>query len=183
MASTGLQNPVTPAGTSFIVACILLFNTSFHTGCIPVIHAVIAELPEQTLRAKSQLVAQFTNVAIGVGISYATPYMFRADAANLGPKVGFVFLPIDIFGALFVYFCMPEIKGRSLEEVDLLFLTKVSARQSVQWKPESTAAGLMELLPSSKLDMDGTTHTTHPLDDKDMMEDQQIERRHDTELA
>ena len=151
MASTGLQKPVvSQAGTNFIVACILLFNTSFHTGCIPVIHAVIAELPEQTLRAKMQLVAQFTNVAVGVGISYATPYLFRADAANLGPKVGFIFLPIDIFGALFTYFCMPEIKGRSLEEVDLLFLSKIGARESVHWTPESTTAGLLNLVPDSK---------------------------------
>jgi SP family sugar:H+ symporter-like MFS transporter len=173
MASTGLQHPVTKAGTHFIVSCILLFNTSFHTGCIPVIHAVIAELPEQTLRAKSQLVAQFTNTAVGVGISYATPYMFRADAANLGPKVGFVFLPIDIYGALFTYFFMPEIKGRSLEEIDLLFLSKISARDSKKWKPESTSAGLIELIPDSK--MAGLENSTG-MDDKYSSHVQHIER-------
>ncbi|ORX40108.1 general substrate transporter [Kockovaella imperatae] len=151
MASTGLQKPkVTQAGTNFIVACVLLFNTSFHTGYASTIHAILAELPEQTVRAKTQLVAQITNVSIGVGVSYATPYMFRADAANLGPKVGFVFLPINLFVAAFVYFGLPELKGRSLEEIDLLFMLKIGARQSVSWKPENTAAGLMELIPEAK---------------------------------
>ena len=151
MAATGLQKPkVSQAGTNFIVACVLLFNTSFHTGYASTIHSVVAELPEQTLRAKSQLVANIVNVSIGVGISYATPYLFRADAANLQEKVGFIFLPIDLFMAGFVYFCLPEIKGRSLEEIDLLFLLKISARQSVHWKPENTAAGLMELIPEVK---------------------------------
>ena len=179
MASTGLQKPVSQAGTNFIVSCILLFNTSFHTGCIPVIHAVIAELPEQTLRAKSQLVAQFTNTAIGVGISYATPYMFRADAANLGPKVGFVFLPIDIFGALFTYYCLPEIKGRSLEEVDLLFLSKIGARESTRWRPESTTSGLLQFIDSSS----AAHKATEDADDKLGTDLQYIERRTGAELV
>ncbi len=151
MASTGLMQPsVNQAGTSLIVACVLLFNTSFHTGFASTIHAIIAELPEQSVRAKTQIVAQLVNISIGVGISYTTPYLFRADAANLGPKVGFIFLPIDISIAAFTYFYLPEIKGRSLEEIDLMFMLKISARKSVHWHPESTAAGLLELIPESK---------------------------------
>lgn len=151
MASVGLMQPqVNQAGTSFIVASVLLFNTSFHTGYASTIHAIVAEIPTQTVRAKSQLVAQLINVSIGVGVSYATPYLFRADAANLGPKVGFIFLPINLFIAGFVYFYLPEIKGRSLDEIDLLFMSRISARQSTTWKPESLVGGLMELIPESK---------------------------------
>jgi SP family sugar:H+ symporter-like MFS transporter len=167
MGGAGLQKPaVTQAGTNFIVACVLIFNTSFHTGYASTIHAVIAELPEQTVRAKSQLVAQIVNVSIGVGVSYATPYLFRADAANLGPKVGFIFLPINLFVAGFVYFCLPEIKGRTLEEVDLMFMLKIGARESVKWKPESTAAGLMELIPESKTADFAEGHNFENPDDK-----------------
>jgi SP family sugar:H+ symporter-like MFS transporter len=152
MGGTGLQKPaVTQAGTNFIVATVLLFNTSFHTGFASTIHAIVAELPEQTVRAKSQIVAQIINVSLGVGVSYATPYLYSATAANLGPKVGFIFLPVNLFIAGFVYFFLPEIKGRSLEEIDLMFMLKISARDSVKWKPESTAAGLMELLPDTKI--------------------------------
>lgn len=150
MASTGLMKPVVnQAGTNFIVACVLLFNTSFHTGFASTIHAIIAEMPEQTVRAKTQIVAQITNISIGVGVSYATPYLFRSDALNLGPKVGFIFLPINLFAFVFTYFFIPEIKNRSLEEVDLMFMLKISARHSVSWQPESTAAGLLEFIPDS----------------------------------
>lgn len=34
----------------------------------------------------------------------------------------------------FFYFCMPELKGRSLEEIDELFLHKVSVRSFSKYK-------------------------------------------------
>ena len=180
MGGTGLMKPaVSQAGTNFIVACVLIFNTSFHTGYASTIHAVIAELPEQTVRAKSQLVAQIINVSIGVGVSYATPYLFRADAANLGPKVGFIFLPINLSIVGFVYFYLPEIKGRSLEEVDLMFMLRIGARESVRWKPESTAAGLMDLIPESKtVELAEAGYAIEHVDDKKIGgESEHIEHR------
>lgn len=56
------------------------------------------------------------------------PYLFNPDEANLKGKAAFIF----VFGGLccFVYviFRLPELKGRTYEELDLLFITKVNAR-------------------------------------------------------
>jgi MFS transporter, SP family, sugar:H+ symporter len=45
--------------------------------------------------------------------------------AALGGKVGFIFGSICFGFILVTWFCIPELKGRSLEEVDILFEKKI----------------------------------------------------------
>lgn len=54
-------------------------------------------------------------------ITFTIPYLLGKPGANLAAKVGFVFMGICIAGFLFSLFFVPELAGRSLEEVDELF--------------------------------------------------------------
>ena len=56
-------------------------------------------------------------------ISYATPYLVNPGAgnANLGVKVFFIWGSTCAGCIVFTYFCIPETKGLSLEQVDLLY--------------------------------------------------------------
>jgi MFS transporter, SP family, sugar:H+ symporter len=54
-------------------------------------------------------------------MSYSIPYLIGTPGANLGAKVGFVFAGVCVTGLLFVYFFVPELSNRSLEEVDEMF--------------------------------------------------------------
>lgn len=49
------------------------------------------------------------------------------EPGNLGSKVGFVYGAFSLLSILFVWFCLPECGGRSLEELDELFQAGVQA--------------------------------------------------------
>lgn len=53
--------------------------------------------------------------------SFTTPYLISADYANLGGKLGYVYGTINMLVLVGVFFFIPELKGRSLEEIDQLF--------------------------------------------------------------
>jgi hypothetical protein len=61
-------------------------------------------------------------------VSFTVPYLLNAPYANLGPKVGFIYGSFAVLSVVVTYFMIPEMKGRSLEEVDELFASGVSLR-------------------------------------------------------
>lgn len=60
--------------------------------------------------------------------SFTIPYLIGAAYANLGAKLGYVYGAINVLMVIGVYFYIPELKGRSLEEVDQLFESGVKLR-------------------------------------------------------
>lgn len=61
--------------------------------------------------------------------TYATPYLLNPPHANLGSKVGFIFGTAAVLATVFAFFCVPECKGRTLEEIDRLFMDGVPIRK------------------------------------------------------
>ena len=57
------------------------------------------------------------DVVIAFAVSYSIPYII----ADLGAKIGFVFMGVCITGILYSILLLPELTGRSLEEVDEMF--------------------------------------------------------------
>ena len=53
--------------------------------------------------------------------SFTLPYLLNPPYAALGGKVGFVYGSICFAFVVVTFFFVPELKGRSLEEVDQLF--------------------------------------------------------------
>jgi hypothetical protein len=54
-------------------------------------------------------------------VAFTLPYLLNAPYANLQSKVGFIFGSLAFCATVFVYFFLPECKGRSFEEVDRMF--------------------------------------------------------------
>lgn len=61
-------------------------------------------------------------------VTFTSPYLLSNEYAGLQSKVGFIFGTIAVFAFLFVYFCVPDLQNKSLEEIDMLFHQKVSLR-------------------------------------------------------
>lgn len=59
-------------------------------------------------------------------IQYISPYLQDAGYANMQGKIGFVWGSFAVAAAIWVAFFLPEMSGRSLEELDELFEKKVS---------------------------------------------------------
>ena len=54
-------------------------------------------------------------------VTYSIPYLLTPSGVNLGAKVGWILGGISSFMLFYSIFFVPELMGRSLEEVDELF--------------------------------------------------------------
>lgn len=62
-------------------------------------------------------------------ITYVNPYV-QGEPGNLGARVGLIYASMSFLAMAFVYFVVPEMKGRSLEELDEMFHSGVPAWRS-----------------------------------------------------
>lgn len=62
-------------------------------------------------------------------VNFSIPYLIYDKYAGINSKVGFIFAGIMATALVFIYFCVPECKGKTLEQVDFLFNQGVPIRQ------------------------------------------------------
>lgn len=70
-------------------------------------------------------------------ITQVMPYLLNTDQANLGGKISFVFFGLSVPVLIYLYFCLPELKGRNYAEVQEMFENKVPARKFKTYKCDS----------------------------------------------
>ncbi|RDW66371.1 hypothetical protein BP6252_10006 [Coleophoma cylindrospora] len=88
-----------------------------------------AEIPTTKLKTKTGGIAYFTQQTGGLIITFISPYMQNAGYGNMGPYIGFFFGAFSFMGIIFVWFCYPETKGASIEDLDLFFAQRLPTRQ------------------------------------------------------
>lgn len=79
--------------------------------------------------------ATFVDVAAACVITVSLPYVLAAPAftgAQKTSNVGWIFGGIALCAFIFVTFFVPELAGRSLEEVDELFVSLCAVALSIQ---------------------------------------------------
>ena len=129
MAGLGLENPVSFEHKSGEVAMLVVFSAGFLWAWGPLTYVVTTELPALRLRDRSQRVASIMNIFMNFLVNFILPYMMNPGYGNLGGKVGFVFGSLAVLAIVFTYLFVPECKGRSLEEIDRMFLEHVPIRR------------------------------------------------------
>ncbi|KAJ0331149.1 hypothetical protein COL5a_002682 [Colletotrichum fioriniae] len=106
----------TPGGiVGIIMIYLYAFGWSFGHSVAP--YVVAAEIFPSRVRSVCMSCCLFTNWIVNYGITSATPHMLSTM------KYGtFLFFSIMTYiGVIFVFFCLPELKGRSIESMDDLF--------------------------------------------------------------
>jgi MFS transporter, SP family, sugar:H+ symporter len=78
-------------------------------------------------------------------LSQSTPSSTNLSSSNLGSKVFFVWGGFCCVCMVFVYFCIYETKGLSLEQVDELYAKVSSAHQSKHFVPTVSYTEVQEL--------------------------------------
>ena len=109
----------------------LLLLLGFVDNCLvsPIIYALVSELPSSVLRSKSVVIARFSYAVINVVANVLTPFQLNPTAWGWGALLGFFWAGASFLGLVFSYLCVPEPKGRTVAELDLLFERKLSARR------------------------------------------------------
>lgn len=98
----------------------LLFYLVYNNGLGPVVYVLIAELPSSRIRGRTLGVACFTPHIFSISITAGLPYAMSTTEANWGSKTGFLFAGLSTLVVLWAFFCLPETKGRTFEELDIL---------------------------------------------------------------
>lgn len=82
-----------------------------------------------------------TNVSYSFVVSFTLPYLLDTPGANLQSKVGFIYGSICFVAMAWGYFFLPELKGRSLEELEELFAAKLPLRKFRNYQANEDGVG------------------------------------------
>lgn len=118
------------SGTSWAVGGLLLAFTFIYDSTVgPACYSIVAEIPSTRLRAKTVVLARSCFNLGAIVTNIIQPRLINPNAWDLGAKAGFVWM-VTCFGFLiWTYFRLPEPKGRTYGELDVLFERKVPARK------------------------------------------------------
>ncbi|OCT46105.1 putative sugar transporter [Cladophialophora carrionii] len=112
-----------------LVAFALLFNFFYNGFTGTITWPIAGELVSSRLRVFSVGLGTGINYFFNWLISYCTPYFLNANNLNWGAKYGYIWAGSNAIAFLFFFLLIPETKGRSLEEIDEMFVNKVPRRQ------------------------------------------------------
>lgn len=97
----------------------------------------MSEAASTHIKEKTNLFAGVISILTTFVTSFTVPYLLKAPYANLGAKVGFIYGSLCTVMVVVAYLFIPELKGRSLEEVDQLFASGRPLREftKIQTRP------------------------------------------------
>ncbi|KAJ8501694.1 hypothetical protein ONZ51_g429 [Trametes cubensis] len=111
-----------------VIALVCIYIAAFASTWGPIAWVVTGEIFPLNVRAKAMSLSVASHWLFNWAISFAAPYLANPGAGNadLGVKVFFVWGSTCALCVVFVYLFIPETKGLSLEQVDILYQ---------QWSP------------------------------------------------
>ncbi|KAK4503377.1 hypothetical protein PRZ48_004292 [Zasmidium cellare] len=112
-----------------VFAC--LFIAAFASTWGPMAWAVTSEIYPSRYRSTCIALCAASNWTFNFFIGFATPFIER----DIGFSYGYLFAGFNFLAVLVVFFFLPETAGRSLEEIDTMFLLEVKPWKSSKWTP------------------------------------------------
>ncbi|KAK5008868.1 hypothetical protein LTR28_003391, partial [Elasticomyces elasticus] len=113
---------------SIMLVWALCYQLTVGTVC----YSLVAELSTRRLQIKTVVLGRNLYNIVGIVCSVLTPYMLNPGAWNWGNFAGFFWAAICFLCIVYTYFRVPEPRGRTFAELDLLFERGVSARKFAQ---------------------------------------------------
>jgi MFS transporter, SP family, general alpha glucoside:H+ symporter len=110
---------------SIMLAWAIFYQLTVGTVC----YSLVAELSTRRLQIKTVVLGRNLYNVVGIICNVLSPYMLNPGAWNWGNYTGFFWAGICFLCIVYTYFRVPEPRGRSFAELDLLFEHGVSARK------------------------------------------------------
>lgn len=107
----------------------LIVSVLFTLGPAPASWVIIGETSAIRLRPLTTGVGRAAYYIVEIPCIFLASYMLNPTGGNLGGKCGYVWGATGFCCLVVAYFYLPEMKGRSYREIDILFNRKVPARQ------------------------------------------------------
>jgi len=112
-----------------IGSMLLIYTFTYDATVGPVCYSLVAELSSTRLRAKSIVLARNLYNITGIVTNVITPRMLNPSAWNWGAKAGFFWAGSCLLCFVWTWFRLPEPKGRTYGELDILFEQRIAARK------------------------------------------------------
>ncbi|TDZ39123.1 Maltose permease MAL31 [Colletotrichum sidae] len=112
-----------------IAAMLIIFTFVYDFTVGPVTYSLVSELSSTRLKAKTIVMARAGYNASNIFVNVMTNYQLSSTAWNWGARTAFFWAGTCLLSSIWVYFRLPEPKGRTYAELDLLFEHGVPARQ------------------------------------------------------
>ncbi|RMZ92308.1 hypothetical protein DV736_g453, partial [Chaetothyriales sp. CBS 134916] len=147
VASVGTAHPDDQTASKALIAFVCIYIFFFACSWGPCAWVVTGEIFPLKARAKGLSMTTASNWLLNWAIAYCTPYLVNSGPgnANLGSKVFFIWGGFCCVCMAFVYFCIYETKGLSLEQVDELYGKVSHAWQSKNFTPTVNFTDIQEV--------------------------------------
>lgn len=110
---------------AIMIVWAMFYQLTVGTVC----YSLVAELSTRRLLIKTIVLGRNLYNVIAIITSVLTPYMLNPGEWNWGNYAGFFWAGSCFLSIVYTYFRLPEPRGRSFAELDVLFEQKVSARK------------------------------------------------------
>lgn len=114
-------------------------------GAWPVSYAVGAETSSLRIRSKTQGVGGLVSHAGAIVANLILPYIYNPDSGDLRAKTGLVFGATCSITVVIGWMLVPELKGRSVLEIDRMFELGLPARRFKGWRDGSSSGEALEV--------------------------------------
>lgn len=107
----------------------------------PICYAIISEVSSTRLRNKSVCLSRIAYYVAQIICNVINPYMLNPTAGDWRGKTGFFWGGCSAVFFAWTYLRLPETKGKTFEELDILFEHRVKASQFAECKVDAYAKG------------------------------------------
>jgi MFS transporter, SP family, general alpha glucoside:H+ symporter len=126
-----------PSGIGWASGALLTcFVFTYDITVGPVCYCLVSELPSTRLRIKSVVLARNAYNIASIVANFLNPPILNPSAWNLRGKGAFIWCGFCLLSFAWSFFRLPEPKGLSSAEIDVLFEQKVSARKFSKTKAD-----------------------------------------------
>ncbi|EOD51590.1 putative sugar transporter protein [Neofusicoccum parvum UCRNP2] len=127
LGGLGCKTPLTMPYKKGIVAMTIFFPYARIASFGAMGTLMAAEVPHLSLRDKTSFAAWTTSNLCEFITTFTLPYLLKAPYANLQSKVGLIYGAFATVGVVWMVACLPDLRGRSLEETEEMFEARVPA--------------------------------------------------------
>ncbi|KAI9810284.1 MAG: hexose transporter hxt1 [Pycnora praestabilis] len=128
----------TPSAGRAMIVFASLFIFGFATTWGPMIWTIAGELYPSRYRAKAMALSTASNWFWNFMLAFFTPFIVQ----DIDFRYGYVFAGCNVVGGLLIYFFVIEGQGRTLEEIDTMYITHVTPWKSSKYVVPSDDLGL-----------------------------------------
>ncbi|KAI1340257.1 MFS monosaccharide transporter-like protein [Xylariaceae sp. FL0016] len=167
MAIVYTVDPMSPKAGKVLVGMSVIYIIAYNAMISTYAWLSGGELSSQRLRSHTFGIATAIGFLGAWLTTFTAPYFINPTQLNWGPKYGYIWAGSCAISVAWIWFYLPEVKGRTLEEIDEMFEARVPARRFRKYVCTGSHAALEEKPEASHIEHRAASEDTGDLERQD----------------